>query len=181
MSLGELSGPLNGLIILTSASLAITQYVHAGMANTFKDARERLKQGWAATPDLLKAGDGPVEEHRQLYDALANKECRNVGWPLHLAFVNLCALSLVKVAEITVLLVSPQLWFVAAIPTWLCAVALAVLIIIVGIKLLRIGQEASGYVDDVARHVKQGGMLSKLLKVGQWGSPNVPVGPATPA
>jgi len=90
----DFSGQTNGLIILASASLAITQYFHNHLANRFVDAQQKLKVAFEEKPHLI------TESMRQKYDSLRAKKIKTASPQVCFLFGILFLLGCIKFFEL---------------------------------------------------------------------------------
>jgi hypothetical protein len=121
----DLSGPTNGLIILTSVSLAITQFFYSNLKTRFADGQSSLKQMFDHDGSLV------TESIRKRYDALRTKEFGSVSLQMGLLFVILCICGTLKTLDLLGLWLYGQYsWHAICIPLLALTTFFATLLLI---------------------------------------------------
>lgn len=72
---------LNGLVILSSASLGISQYFHNGHRGRYDSARLLLTSRFEDLSKLMKPGIDIFEEKKKLHDDLLARNLKSIGAP----------------------------------------------------------------------------------------------------
>ena len=164
----ELSGPINGLIILASALLAITQYIHNSLKTRFA-AHETKLRGIVSGDrvDIFKNPQGhkSVEGIKQEFDQLRIKECEGPGYEMGFLFLVLWLCCVVKAFDAYLLAVasnaSVQLVSIAIL---VLTIVLAVVIFWIGIHVWMIRVFVNEYAKQVTNLRKRAEIVFDLSK-----------------
>jgi hypothetical protein len=155
MATGELSGHINGLIIMSSAALALAQYVHSTEKQRFNDAQEEVRRN-SPVVNLPNANDPRLEEVRRRYDILSEQKIPTLGLQIIYLFGILCASGVIKGADsISVLFFDNQwsnvlLFFIGSL-----SLILSLLVIAAGWNLARLHSVVSNFERDAQNFAMQ--------------------------
>jgi hypothetical protein len=98
----DLSGPTNGLIILASVALAITQFFYNDLKSRFAEGQTRVKEVFDSNPKAF------TEVIKKRYDNVRATKIRTVRYEMSCWFFVLFVCGLIKVIDIVDLCLHKQ-------------------------------------------------------------------------
>jgi hypothetical protein len=159
----ELSGQTNGLIILASASLAITQYFHNHLSDRFAAAQDNMKEAFREHGELIP------ESMRQNYDSIRAKKIKTASLQICGLFIILVLLGITKVVELLdiSLHAASQEW--SHFVVWLLIIetaAYTLILVWIAVRLGLIRNTVLGTERESSEFVKQAEILAEANKKG---------------